>query len=168
MVPGLLQTPEYASALQQLHGSSAAETSRRLEVLAKRQKRLGGGMALSVVVSEAVLHLTKTMGETGREQLTHLAGASNAGIAVVRVLPFTAGMTRGMGQFTVLDFPGDEPSVAYEEHAVGGHLADDREVVGKLATLYQELCDVALDVEASAVMIRSFMDPAKEGAGSDS
>jgi transcriptional regulator with XRE-family HTH domain len=165
MVPGLLQTLGYAGALQQLHGSRDAETSRRLEVLAKRQKRLTAGMTLSVVVSEAVLHLTKTMGETGREQLTHLAGVSESGVAVVRVLPFAAGMTRGMGQFTVLDFPGDEPSVAYEEHAVGGHLADDREVVGKLAALYQELCDVALGVEDSAVMIRTFMDPAEEGAG---
>jgi hypothetical protein len=165
MVPGLLQTPGYAAALQQLHGSSAAEITRRLEVLAKRQKRLTAGMALSVVVSEAVLHLTTTMGGTGVEQLTHLAGASDAGVAVVRVLPFAAGMTRGMGQFTVLDFPGDEPSVAYEEHAVGGHLADDREVVGKLAALYQELCDAALDVEDSAVMIRTFIDPAEEGAG---
>lgn len=161
LVPGLLQTQGYASAVQQLYGSTVEETERRVAVLMERQRRVEDGVDLSVVASEALLHRTMNMGAVGAEQLQRLAAAN------VRVVPFAAGMHRAVSaQFTVLDFPGrDELPVAYEEHAVGGHLVDDREVVAKLTALYQELCDVALDVEDSAAMIGTFTEPTREGAG---
>jgi transcriptional regulator with XRE-family HTH domain len=160
LVPGLLQTQDYARTVQQEHGASTPEVQRRLAVLAGRQKRLGIGMALSVVVSEALLHLTVCMGEVGVEQLASLAATR---VAEVLVLPYSAALTRGIGHWTVLDFPMGVSPVAYEEHAIGGHLADDRGLVGKLATLYQELHSAALSVEDSATKIRKVMGLTKEG-----
>jgi DNA-binding XRE family transcriptional regulator len=162
LVPGLLQTQDYARAVQQEHNASTAEIRRRLAVLAERQKRLGMDIAVSVVVSEALLHLTVNMGAVGVAQLDDLASTR---VAEVRVLPYAAGLTRGIGHWTVLDFPMGVSSVAYEEHAIGGHLADDLGLVRKLAELYQELHGGALSADGSAALIRQVMSTGQERVG---
>jgi transcriptional regulator with XRE-family HTH domain len=160
LVPGLVQTEDYARAVQHLYGATEADTRRRVAVLTERQKRVGKGLSLSVVVSEGLLPRTAAMGPVGREQLTHLADLVEDEVATVRVLPYAVGLHRGMSsQFTVLDFPLEVPSVGYQEHAVGGHLIDDADVVSKLATLYQELLDTALGVDGSVEKIRGASVP---------
>lgn len=168
LVPGPVQTEGYARAVQRLYGSTEAETRRRVAVLAERQKRVGQGMTLSVVVSQALLPRTAAMGQVGREQLQHLADLVEDEVATVQVLPYAVGLHRGMsGQFTVLDFPLEVPSVAYQEHAVGGHLIDDDDVVAKLALLYQELLDASLSVDGSVEKIRDASVSVDEGSGSE-
>lgn len=160
LVPGLLQTQDYARTVQQEHGASKPEIQRRLAILAERQQRLDTDADVSVVVSEALLHLTVHLGAVGVAQLDDLASMR---IAEVRVLPYVARVTRGIGHWTCLDFPMGVAPVAYEEYAIGGHLADHPGLVDKLDKLYQELRAVALSTVDSAKLIREIMDVGQEG-----
>lgn len=168
LVPGLVQTEGYARAVQHLYGATEADTRRRVAVLTERQKRVGKGMTLSVVVSEALLPRTAALGAVGREQLTHLADLVEDEVATVRVLPYAVGLHRATAaQFTVLDFPAGVPPVAWQEHAVGGHLIDDRDAVPELTALYQELLDASLSIDGSVERIRDASVPVDEGSDSE-
>jgi hypothetical protein len=158
IVPGLLQTESYARALMNRHQASPVEVKRRLAVLRERQRGIGGRLTLSVVVTEGLLDLTAHMGEMGAEQLRHLADVVSPGVTEVRVLPTDVGMHGGMsGRFTLLGFPGGtEPPIAYLEHAVGGHLVEDQDVVGTLSAEHDGLVAASLDLEHSARVIRAY------------
>ncbi|MGH3783520.1 MAG: Scr1 family TA system antitoxin-like transcriptional regulator, partial [Pseudonocardiaceae bacterium] len=119
-------------------------------------------------VSEALLPRTAALGAVGREQLTHLADLVEDEVATVRVLPYAVGLHRATAaQFTVLDFPSEVLSVAWQEHAVGGHLIDDRDAVPELAALYQELLDASLSIDGSVEKIRDASVPVDEGSNSE-
>jgi transcriptional regulator with XRE-family HTH domain len=165
LVPGLLQTEDYAQALLRHHGSTESETKRRLAVLRERQRGVGEWLNLSVVVTEGLLDLTANMGPVGVAQLRDLADAITPGVTEIRVLPTAVGMHGGMsGRFTVLDFPAEAgPPIAYLEHAVGGHLVDDQNVVEALAAEHDGLRAASLDVERSAEVIRAYADRNGQG-----
>jgi transcriptional regulator with XRE-family HTH domain len=157
-VPGLLQTEGYARALMDRHKATPTDVKRRLGVLRERQRGVGGRLTLSVVVTEGLLDLTSHMGDMGADQLRYLADVVEPGVTEVRVLPTDVGMHGGMsGRFTLLGFPpGTEPPIAYLEHAVGGHLVEDQDVVGALSTEHDGLVAASLDLEHSGRVIRAY------------
>jgi len=164
LVPGLLQTPEYARDTLERWGSSAAEVERGVRVRVERQRRLGIELELTVVMSEALLWRTFHMGPVGVGQLEYMAsvGSRRRGVELY-VLPFAAGGHRSMsGSFTLMDFPGGEwGPVAYQEYAVGGHLVDEDGAVAKLDGLLAGLRGQALEAVASASLISDFATRAK-------
>ncbi|MGH7743362.1 MAG: helix-turn-helix domain-containing protein [Candidatus Dormibacteria bacterium] len=158
LVPGLLQTEAYARDTLVRQGNSPEDVERGVRVRLERQRRLGGDLALSVVMSEALLARSVHIG-SGVEQLRHLVTTYEEEPGVrVRVLPFSVGGHRSMsGSFTLLDFPpGVSARVAYQEYAIGGHLLDDQEAVGKLSALYEVLFQQSLSVGDSARLIERY------------
>lgn len=161
LVPGLVQTPDYARDTLMRWGAKNGDLDRGVRVRMERQRRLDVDLALSVVMSEALLWRTFHMGEVGAGQLSHMAGVASRkgdGGVTLYVLPFAAGGHRSMsGSFTLMDFPaGALPTVAYQEYAVGGHLVDEPDSVLKLTGLFDDLRRQALDSEASLALITDF------------
>ncbi|GAA4450567.1 helix-turn-helix domain-containing protein [Phytohabitans houttuyneae] len=126
VVPGLLQTAEYASAVIQadgvyeddeVHGQRVAVRMARQAVLTRDPPP-----QLSVIVDEAVLRRPIGGPDVMRRQLTSLVEANERKMVTVQVLPFAAGAHRALaGAFIILEFArdGDSPLV-YSEGMTGG------------------------------------------------
>ncbi|MCO8272976.1 DUF5753 domain-containing protein [Actinoplanes sp. TRM 88003] len=126
VVPGLLQTDEYARAVIEVGADvGAAETiQRRLALRMARQAVLTRDPTpvLRIVLDEAVLHREVGGPDVLRRQLGRLREASERPGVELLVLPFTAGAHAGMTEpFMVLEFEaGTRASVVHSEGLTGG------------------------------------------------
>lgn len=126
IVPGLLQTAEYASAVIQADGvyDDPDVLGQRVAVRMARQAVLTREPPpqLWVILDEAVLR--RQIGGPGvlRRQLLRLVEASELPMVTIQVLPFAVGAHRALaGSFVILEFAGrsDAPLV-HSEGMTGG------------------------------------------------
>ncbi|MEW2402700.1 helix-turn-helix transcriptional regulator [Streptomyces sp. NPDC046862] len=110
LVPGLLQTAEYARAITV--ASRAWQTAEEIEQFVKvrltRQRRLTDESPLELwaVVAEGVLHQHVGGSAVMRTQLEHLLTMAELPNITVQVMPFSRGAHSGMfGPYLVLSFP---------------------------------------------------------------
>ena len=149
MIPGLLQTEDYARALiRGLMTFDAAEIERRVEVRMTRQQLLAkpDRPLLWAILDEAAVRRVVGGRAIMRAQLLHLAHGFEPGQTTVQVLPFGAGPHPGQaGPFIVLGFADPaEPEVVYME-TVGGNLyVDKAEEVSLYTTAFDQLRAIAL------------------------
>ena len=110
LFPGLLQTPGYAGVLTAIGTASEEEAHRNLEIRLKRQELIAeNGPELFFIIDEAVLY--RMIGDAGvmREQLQHIKEVSRHPNVTVQVMPFSAGVHKGMkGSFEIFELS-DEP-----------------------------------------------------------
>lgn len=168
MVPGLLQTEDYARAVLSLDALLSGEEQLEERVTARlgRQQRLASPdrPELWVILDEAVLR-RPVGGETVmRAQLAQLLKAAEQRHITVQVLPFDHGEHAEMGgSLTVLTLP-DGAEVAYKEGADFGQLFEEPSHVKRLAVTYDRLRAVSLPPFMSLDMIRSVMEDNHRGA----
>jgi len=123
LVPGLLQTDEYArEALQVTRGSKAPE---RIDALVNlriaRQERVFSrtdGIKLQYLLDESVVRRNVGGPEIMRSQLESLMEACDSERVSIRIIPFSVGLYRSMRvPFVVLEFddPAEDP-VLYLEY----------------------------------------------------
>jgi hypothetical protein len=122
LVPGLLQTEDYARAIIRATrpGDTPEDIARRVEVRMARQQALARDDAprLWVVISEGAIRRVVGGQATMAGQLRSLASSRDRPVVTVQVLPFTSGEHPAMtGSFVILDFPGDDPGAVYLESA---------------------------------------------------
>jgi transcriptional regulator with XRE-family HTH domain len=162
VVPGLLQTEDYARALMRAEPYPVPdeEMSARIAVRTTRQERLlqRDDQALWIVLHEAVLHHHVGGIEVMAEQLRRLISLSREGRLSLQVLPFTAGAHPAMhvGGFAVLSVPlGGESTydIAYLEHRSGSLYLDKAAEVDEHKLVFHHLRAKALDREDSRAMI---------------
>ncbi|WP_051133553.1 helix-turn-helix domain-containing protein [Nocardia paucivorans] len=110
-VPGLLQTPEYARAIIGAYPgfTSRDDVERRVEHRLKRQAivtRKTNPVRLEVLLHESALYRMVGGPRIMSAQLRHLAEISKRDNVILRIHPYTAGLTWGMphGMFTILSF----------------------------------------------------------------
>ncbi|WP_174550480.1 helix-turn-helix domain-containing protein [Nocardia shimofusensis] len=119
LVPGLLQTPDYARAVLAL-GSDNADTDRRVAVRRRRQDilRRTDPPIVWAVIDEAALHRPVGGSRVHLEQIEHLIEYSDLPNVTVQVLPYSAGEHAAAGSsFSILRFAEAElPDVVYLEH----------------------------------------------------
>jgi transcriptional regulator with XRE-family HTH domain len=120
LVPGLLQTPEYARTVFSLPGRSPGQRAeRQLAVRMRRQEILhrADPPHLWAVIDEAVLRRSVGSAAVMRGQIEHLLEISQLRHVNIQVLPFRAGgHAAGGGPLTLLRFAGDQlPDVVYLE-----------------------------------------------------
>jgi transcriptional regulator with XRE-family HTH domain len=126
VVPGLLQTEDYARAVltegfRQRH--DANEIDRLVELRMRRQqvlRRDGEPLRLHCVLDEAVIRRSVGGRETMAAQLQALIDASERPNITLQVVPFDAGVHAGMaGSFMLLEFADskDHDRVYLEGHA---------------------------------------------------
>ncbi len=164
LIPGLLQTEEYAREVHLLgdHMTAPDEVGRWVAARVQRQHRLTGPqpLQLSAVVSEAALRRCASHPTMARDQLKHLIKQASLPHVELRVLPFAAGLHPSMsGSFSLLSFPdGVLPNAAYQEYAVGGHVIDDQVTVARLDRIYAALRDQALGPDESLAVISELLN----------
>jgi transcriptional regulator with XRE-family HTH domain len=122
LVPGLLQTRDYALAVYRAQpNADEAELKRRVAVRMERQTVLDRARPrLHAVLNEAVLLRTVGGPEVMAAQLTRLREAAERPETTIDVLPLRAGAHAAMnGSFALLDFanPDEDPPMAYVETA---------------------------------------------------
>ncbi|WP_280367362.1 helix-turn-helix domain-containing protein [Nocardia wallacei] len=131
IVPGLLQTPDYAKALIGSFYSSSEDVERRVELRMRRQRivtRKAEPVRLEVL-HESAIHRMIGSPRIMASQLRQVAELGKRPNVSVRMASFSAGCTWGLvhGPFTIIDFGTDtngrpvEPPVVYCE---GGGKAD--------------------------------------------
>ncbi|WP_327006857.1 helix-turn-helix domain-containing protein [Dactylosporangium sp. NBC_01737] len=167
IVPGLLQTEDYAAAVFRANPDHTDEKIARLVTLRLERQRLLARRAprppaLDVILDEAVLRrpIADRAGMQG--QLLRLAEASDAKNVHVRVLPFTAGPHRASqsGPFVILDFRAEgprpaEPTTVYGEGLTGAVYLDKRSEIETYENAWNALDDLALNVEDSRELMRT-------------
>ncbi|MET0132552.1 MAG: helix-turn-helix transcriptional regulator [Kibdelosporangium sp.] len=160
IVPGLLQTKEYARA--SIEGASAlvepGDRDKFIQLRMDRQQRLAGGdpMPLRVILVEAAL-CTQTGGPVVLAgQLRHLIKLAARPAIELRILPFTVGAHPAIGSnFTLLSFSGtDEPEVVYTENPMFFVIQDASTEVTRAQRIYDEVWEMALGAEASIDIVR--------------
>lgn len=167
LVPGLLQTDEYARALDRIWfpRDSADEQDRRIELRMSRQKIITRNISptgVDVVLHEAVLHSIVGDADVMAGQLRHLIKLDERPNVTVRVLPFTAGVPVGVpvGPFIILDFRDGpkssvvEPRIIYLENFTGDMYLERSEDLDSYRMASEVLQRAALDVVASRNMLR--------------
>lgn len=168
LVPGLLQTADYAQALM-----GSAETVRSVEVdqlvelRIRRQEHLSGAspLNLTAVISEAVLSQQLGGPAIHRRQLRHLIeiGEEHPDSVQIRVIPFTATSCGLFGAPTIviLDFAGPIlPTVVWHETVTASGVIDDPIRVRDLTVTYDSALSVTASAEETVAMIHRYIkDP---------
>lgn len=167
LVPGLLQTEDYARTLIAADhpGGDEQEIDRRVQVRIQRQalvRRASAPLRLRVVLSEGILRRSVGGPEVMAAQLDHLAEAGTRDNIEVRVVPFGAGFHRGVlaGPFEILRFPqnGDgtdsEPPTIYADLYTGALYLDKPAEVERYAEAFGSITQTSLDEPSSASLIR--------------
>lgn len=159
LVPGLLQTDEYARAVVEagLESRDPDVVNRRVALRMARQAVLTRRPRpmLRVVVDEGVLRREVGGPDVMRRQLQRLADAGGRDGITVQVLPFAAGVHAAMaGAFTIFSFAGEarEP-VAHTENLTGGVLRSRHAEVRVYRDAFADLRRRALDEDASRALL---------------
>lgn len=159
VVPGLLQTEEYAKAMIRAARPdiTADEVERRVRVRLNRQSLLtqDDPIDLWVVLDEAVISRPVGGDTVMCAQLERLVEAAELPNVTVQVLPFEAGAHAGMdGTFAILDFPEpSDPDVVYAENATGGLFLEKSEELRKYVFIFDHIRAAALRPEESVAVI---------------
>jgi transcriptional regulator with XRE-family HTH domain len=161
LIPGLLQTEDYARAL--VHGGplglDADEIERRVVVRMTRQQVLAkqDRPDFWAIMDEAVIRRIVGGPAVMRAQLQHLLAMSEQGNITLQVVPYSAGAHPGTeGSFIILGFaqPG-EIDVVYMETVGGSMSVDKAEEVLHYATAFDRLRAVALSPDDTRAMLRA-------------
>jgi transcriptional regulator with XRE-family HTH domain len=163
VVPGLIQTPEYAEVLstgkvsEQARVLAAKLRIQRQQEFAKRQNP----PRQHYIIDEAVIrrHVgIKSDPAIMPAQLNHIADACERDdLLTVRVIPFSAGAHLGLeGPFSLLEFDGDLDDVLYLEGRSGASVMvtgeDDR--IAEYRDTFELLLEGALSADESVAMMR--------------
>jgi transcriptional regulator with XRE-family HTH domain len=162
LIPGLLQTEEYARAVLQAANpaSSDDEISRLVSARMDRQAILTQDEPplLWVIIDEVVLTRPVGGGRVMREQVDHLIEASRLPRMVMQVVPVGSGAHPGLaGQFAIASFDGS-PDVAYLDNALAGQIVERPADVSRVALLYDILKAEALAPRSSIDLVRKAIE----------
>jgi transcriptional regulator with XRE-family HTH domain len=163
LVPGIVQTEEYARAQFEIHNRRASKDRIAELVIARniRQTTLreaDPAPDLALVLDEAVIRRAYGGPAVMRAQLARLAELALTRTTMVQVLPFTHGGHPLVGGALALWTMEDGTQVAYEESITTGTLIEDAVAVGTHRRAYDLLRACALSPSDSAAFIRSVME----------
>jgi transcriptional regulator with XRE-family HTH domain len=149
LIPGLLQTPEYAAVL--LDGDENAVRARmeRQKILAKEDPPM-----VHVVVDEAVLYRERGGKEVMRAQLEHLIAAVGPCLTL-QVVPSNVN-PRSTGAFTIATVDGAD--VGYIETIVRGIVTSSREDVSVMIAAWEAIRTFALPQQESLDLIKKVIE----------
>jgi transcriptional regulator with XRE-family HTH domain len=164
VIPGLLQTEEYAIAV--IRGAQSGDTDqeieRRVRVRMERQSLLiqDDPIDLWVVLDEAVVSRPVGGDEVMRDQLARLITTARLPNVTLQILPFAAGAHAGMdGTFAILEFEEEgDADVVFTENATGGLFLEKAEELSKYISIFETIRSSALPPEESIGMIEMLVE----------
>ncbi|MEU0759376.1 DUF5753 domain-containing protein [Streptomyces microflavus] len=159
LIPGLLQTPDYARAVAYGHverGSITYEQAdERVAFLEQRQAALVRSQPpmMFVVMDESCLHQAVGGPEVMNAQLRRLEEMAARPNWIIQVAPFSLGERRAFYLPVNLLTMVDRSIVAYAESQAQGYVERETAVVAPMFTTYHQLQGEALSKAASAAKI---------------
>ncbi|MFF6985220.1 Scr1 family TA system antitoxin-like transcriptional regulator [Streptomyces sp. NPDC010273] len=160
VVPGLLQTRQYAEALitGALPESAPADVEKRVQVRLRRQERIAAAenpLRLWAVLDEAALRREVGNKQVMIGQLDALIEMSQLPHVTVQVIPFAMGAHPGVsGQYAILEFPdAADSSVVYIEGVTSDLYLEKAQDVQKYSVMYEHLRAQALNADQSREFI---------------
>ncbi|MFI5492958.1 helix-turn-helix domain-containing protein [Actinoplanes sp. NPDC051859] len=161
IVPGLLQTPEYARALfsSDLEPRTEESTDRLVEARVARQERLRDGeVNLWAILDESLLHRAIGGTEVMRGQLSRLLNSGNR--VTLQVMRSTVTWHPGLnGAFTIMLFPEvSHPPFAWSESAAGDMSIEQAADVKRHTRTFDHLRAIAESPVHSMELIASVRD----------
>ena len=158
LIPGLLQTPEYARAVLATRPNTAedeidnlvAARLARQDILTRDEPP---APLLWALIDEGVLHRPVALAEVMHDQLMFLVQVSRRPNVTVQVLPYSAGGHTGLlGAFTIADL-GSNPGTVNVEDITYGRVFEDAATVSRVTLHYKSLQSEALPKGASRELI---------------
>ena len=162
LIPGLLQTEDYARAVLSTHpGTTPDEVDERLAARMARQAILDREdpppPVLWVLLDEQVLHRDPGSREIMHKQLVHLADMARRPNITVQIIPAVSMHAGLMGAFALAETP-ELPNIVYLENADDGQTAEDPGMGSKMALQFDALRTEALTGRASIATIEKAAD----------
>jgi hypothetical protein len=159
IVPGLLQTAEYAFAVIQADSTIRDPDSINERVMVRMARKAvlirEPQPVLHVVIDEAALARPIGGPELFKRQMLSLVEASQRPNVTLQVLSFAVGAHRALsGSFTILEFAGEsDPPMAYSEGMTGGIIRTAEHEVRSYRDSFEAICTVAASPEDSRGII---------------
>lgn len=160
LIPGLLQTADYARAVIRAEHTDAPteEIDRRVELRMRRQAN-DSPPKLWVVLDEAALRRPIGGVEVFKAQLKRLIEEAERPGNTIQILPFTAGEYGSMGSaFSVLAFPEPaDPGIVYIETRAGSLYLEGQQV-REYSRVFEHLVATAIGARESRALIQRAID----------
>ncbi|MCU4747357.1 MULTISPECIES: helix-turn-helix domain-containing protein [Streptomyces] len=159
IIPGLLQTPEYAAAITkgavQRGAITEQQADERMALLAKRQASLERTPAPQVYVVLDESCIRRQVGGTRvmAAQLDRLAKFAEMPTTVLQVAPYDLGERRAFDLPVTLLTLTDRSQIAYTESAQRGHLERETAFVVPMLTAYHQLQAEACSQAESVALV---------------
>ncbi len=158
VVPGLLQTDDYARAVIEAGADREdfAVIETRVHLRMNRQSLLAREVPprLRLMMDQAVLHREVGGRAVMRRQLQQLFDACDRPGVDLQVLPFSAGVHGALaGSFLIFEFGDDRPAIAHSEGLTGGVFRSRPAEVAMYRKAFADLRDRALSPAASRALI---------------
>lgn len=159
VVPGLLQTEDYAASLLSSVANLTPETIRR-HVELRRERRehsFSGATRHTFILDESVLSRRVGSPKVMAGQLKRLESLVADGLPI-HILPFSAGANYAVaGSFVLSEFE-DGDHVLYIEYSPGGRIFKDLpSVVGPYRVLFEQMIGASLDREETRAALQKAM-----------
>ncbi|EOD68644.1 helix-turn-helix domain-containing protein [Amycolatopsis vancoresmycina] len=165
VVPGLLQTEDYARAISKLGSAPDDEQFEgRVQARIRRQARLQDEAPLGVrcVLTEAVLRIQVGGRETWLGQLRRIAELMELPNVDIRFLKSENGAYRAMGYpFSVLGFDDNEPDIGYIELLYAGVYLEQKAEVQPYVEAFDELWMSAEEPDGSRELLMEIIGAAE-------
>ncbi|MEU0384529.1 helix-turn-helix domain-containing protein [Streptomyces chartreusis] len=159
VIPGLLQTADYARALFSRRGAEAEEVDSRVRARLSRQQRFlaDGGPLYVVILDESCLRNGVGSPEVMREQCAHMLVVGQRRNIRIQVAPSDAfGLVRPRGSMSLIELA-DERWV-YSESLDRGHFNNDPAVYQRHSQTYDVLRADIPSARESAALISDAME----------
>jgi transcriptional regulator with XRE-family HTH domain len=159
VLPGLLQTQEYAEAFMRMGPRPPAWRREALKTRLRRQEILdrtdGTAPTLTSIITEAsLLYQWGTRGDR-REQIEHLIEMGQHANVDIRIQRFADGPPRGLvSPINIFDFPDGEPAIAYTETDIGIQEVTGTDHVNLYSQSFDRAVDGALEPDDTTTYLR--------------
>jgi transcriptional regulator with XRE-family HTH domain len=163
VVPGLLQTGNYAKALHEaaMPKLDPETIEQRVETRLARQELLDRSdpPLIEIILDEAVLRRPTGGPVVMREQLDHIVEISERPGVIVQVLPFRLGAHPALeSNFVILKFAGKAPNIVFVEGLIPPVYYRRAKEVQRYQKVFERLREVGSSPEDSADLIVKIRD----------
>lgn len=159
VVPGLIQTREYAAAVTAASAviESPADADQVVALRVNRQSRLTDAenqLEYTAILDEAVIRRQVGGSAVMADQLAHLGELGQRPNVSIRLVPFQSGAHASLtGTFSLMDFAEPFPTVVYVEDTTRGLVSDHEEDVRTYEAIWHSVTKTATNTRKSAELI---------------
>lgn len=159
VLPGLLQTQEYAEAFMRMGPRPPAWRREALQTRLRRQEILdrtdGNAPELTSIITEASLLYQWGTRADRRDQIEHLIDVGQHSNVDIRIQRFADGPPRGLvSPINIFDFPDGEPAIAYTETDIGIQEVTGTDHVNSYGQSFDRAVDGALEPNDTTSYLR--------------